>query len=85
MLSEERARRCLTEEWDRPAARLTRLDAGMGSRTCSPAPTGKEDEPGPRDYDGAPSGSQCPVDPRPGAATGRRRANWSTRGYIRGG
>jgi len=33
MLSEERARRCLTEEWDRPAARLTRLDGGMGSRT----------------------------------------------------
>jgi Ser/Thr protein kinase RdoA (MazF antagonist) len=33
MLSEERARRCLTEEWDLPAARLTRLDGGMGSRT----------------------------------------------------
>src|SRR5579863_9440229 len=33
MLSEERARRCLAEEWDRPAARLTRLDGGMGSRT----------------------------------------------------
>jgi hypothetical protein len=32
MLSEERARRCLAEEWDLPAARLTRLDGGMGSR-----------------------------------------------------
>jgi homoserine kinase type II len=33
MLSEERARRCLTEEWGLPGARLTRLDGGMGSRT----------------------------------------------------
>jgi Ser/Thr protein kinase RdoA (MazF antagonist) len=33
MLTEERARRCLTEEWDLPGARLTRLDGGMGSRT----------------------------------------------------
>ena len=33
MLSEERARGCLTGEWGRPAARLTRLDGGMGSRT----------------------------------------------------
>ena len=33
MLSEERARRCLAEEWRLPAARLTRLDGGMGSRT----------------------------------------------------
>jgi homoserine kinase type II len=35
MLSEERARRCLSEEWGLPAARLTRLDGGMGSRTWS--------------------------------------------------
>src|SRR5580692_2719991 len=33
MLTEEQARRCLTEEWGLPAARLTRLDGGMGSRT----------------------------------------------------
>jgi Ser/Thr protein kinase RdoA (MazF antagonist) len=33
MLSEERARRCLAEEWRLPAARLTRLDGGIGSRT----------------------------------------------------
>jgi homoserine kinase type II len=33
MLTEERVRRCLSDEWALPAARLTRLDGGMGSRT----------------------------------------------------
>jgi homoserine kinase type II len=33
MLTQERARRCLAEEWGLPAARLTRLDGGIGSRT----------------------------------------------------
>lgn len=33
MLTEAEAARCLAEEWDRPGARLTRLDGGMGSRT----------------------------------------------------
>jgi homoserine kinase type II len=33
VLTQERARRCLAEEWGRPGARLTRLDGGIGSRT----------------------------------------------------
>jgi homoserine kinase type II len=33
MLTEESARRCLAQEWNRPRATLTRLDGGMGSRT----------------------------------------------------
>jgi homoserine kinase type II len=33
MLTDERARRCLAQEWGLPRAALTRLDGGMGSRT----------------------------------------------------
>jgi Ser/Thr protein kinase RdoA (MazF antagonist) len=33
VLTEDQVRGCLAEEWDLPAAVLTRLDGGMGSRT----------------------------------------------------
>src|ERR1700733_5651515 len=33
MLTKDQGRGCLAEEWGLPAAELTRLDGGMGSRT----------------------------------------------------
>ena len=55
------------------------------SRWPAAAPPGEEDEPGPHDYEGAPSGGQRRTGPRPRAATRRRRARWCTRGCTRGG